>query len=72
MSETLLIAILQFAVKFGIDAALAIARGVKGGATIDDAIAALEQAKTKTWDQYKAEADTAAVTAPVTEPPPVP
>jgi hypothetical protein len=47
---------LQFAVKFGIDAAIAIAPLFKGGATIDDAIAALQAAKTKTAQDYKAEA----------------
>ena len=56
MSEALIIALLQFAVKFGIDAAIAIGKGLKTGNTIDDAIAALEIAKTKTAQQYLDEA----------------
>ena len=56
MSEQLLIAILNFAVKFSIDAALIVARGFRDGATIDQAIASLELAKTKTAQQYLDEA----------------
>ncbi len=57
MTPELWVAILNFAVKFGIDAAIAIANGLKGGSkTIDDAIAALEMAKTKTPDDYLKEA----------------
>lgn len=48
--------LIQFAIKFGLDAALAIIPMFKGGATIDDAIAALEVAKTKTAADYVAEA----------------
>ncbi len=59
---------LQFAVKFGIDAALAIAPMFKGGATIDDAINALQSAKTKTAADYIAEAK-AALPTPVPPPP---
>jgi len=55
MTPELLTAILNFGVKFGIDAALAIAKGIKGGATIDNAIASLEEAKTKTAQQFKDE-----------------
>lgn len=69
MSETLLVALLNFAVKFGIDAALAIATSFKPGATIDDAIAALQLAKTKTAQDYLAEAK-AAVVPPPTPPTP--
>lgn len=57
---------LNFAVKFGIDAAIAIAGAFKTGATIDDAIAALQAAKTKTAAQYLAEAKAA---QPVATPP---
>jgi hypothetical protein len=46
------IVIAQFAIKFGVDAAIAIANGIKSGATIDDAIAALELAKTKSAQDY--------------------
>ena len=51
------IALVQFATKFGLDAALAIINGIKGGKTIDDAIAALELAKLKTAEDYLREAD---------------
>ena len=46
------ITIAQFAIKFGVDAAIAIANGIKTGATIDDAISALELARTKTAQDY--------------------
>ena len=46
------ITIAQFAIKFGIDAAIAISNGIKSGATIDDAIAALELARTKSAQDY--------------------
>ncbi len=55
MSEALLIALMNFAVRFGIPAAKAMAEGIKGGKTIDDAIAALDAAGGKTLDDYKAE-----------------
>lgn len=54
MSEAAIIALTQFAIKFGFDAAIAWAKAFKG-ATIDDAIAALETAKTKTAADYIAE-----------------
>ncbi len=56
MSQELLIALLNFGVKFGIDAAIAMAKAFKTGATIDEAIAALELAKTKTAQDYLNEA----------------
>ena len=57
------LALIQFAVKFGLDAALILANAFKkGGVTIDDAIAALEMAKTKTAADYLA-ADAAASAA---------
>ena len=52
LTPTMWITIAQFAIKFGVDAAIAIANGIKTGATIDDAIAALELAKTKTAQDY--------------------
>lgn len=64
LTPELTLALVQFATKFGLDAALAIAQMIKGGKTIDDAIAALELAKTKTFDQYIAEAKAAAPPAP--------
>ena len=50
-----LTALLNAAIKFGLDAALALAKLFKGGSTIDEAIAALEEAKTKTLQDYKDE-----------------
>lgn len=64
MTPELWIALIQFGTKFGLDAALAIINGIKGGKTIDDAIAALELAKTKTAEQYLQEAKDA-LTPPV-------
>jgi hypothetical protein len=63
MSEASIIALSEFAIKFGLDAAIAWAESFKGGATIDTAIAALQAAKTKTAADYLAEAK-AAVTPP--------
>ena len=54
MSEAMLIALVQFATRFGIDAAMAFFES--RGATIDDALAALKKAKDKSLDQYIAEA----------------
>ena len=56
MTAELWIVVIQFAVKYGIDAAIAIMKAIKGGATIDDAIAALELAKKKTAQEYLDEA----------------
>jgi hypothetical protein len=65
-------------IALALDEAIAfLQRSNQGGTTIDEAIAALEAAKTKTWEQYKAEA-AAAVTpsgstpAPSIVPPPAP
>jgi len=60
MSEAAIIALSEFAIKFGLDAAIALASSMKPGATIDDAIAALQTAKTKTAQQYLDEAKSAA------------
>lgn len=64
MTPEVLIALIQFAIKFGIDSAIAIAPLFKTGATIDDAINALQVAKTKTAQDYLNEAK-AAVVPPV-------
>ena len=64
MPPELWLPIIQFATKFGLDAALAILNGIKGGKTIDDAIAALELAKIKTAEQYLQEAKDA-ITPPL-------
>ena len=70
MTPELWIALIQFGTKFGLDAALAILNGIKGGKTIDDAIAALELAKLKTAEQYLQEAkDAITPPAPVTPSP---
>jgi len=52
MSEAGIIALIQFGIRFGLDAAIAIARAFKRDATIEDAVAALELAKTKTAQDY--------------------
>lgn len=53
MTDELKAALINFGIKFGIDAAISLAQGFSGkAATIDDAIAALEAAKTKTAQQY--------------------
>jgi len=44
VSETLLIALIQFGIKFGLDAAIALSDGIKNAKNIDDAIAALKAA----------------------------
>lgn len=59
MSEAALISISEFAIKFGLDAAIAWLSAHKPGATIDDAIAALQLAKTKTAQDYLNEAKAA-------------
>jgi hypothetical protein len=56
MSEAAIIALAEFAIKFGLDAAIEFAQSFKSQATIDDAIAALQRAKTKTAADYIAEA----------------
>ena len=55
MSEAGIIALVQFGIRFGIDAAIALTKAFKSGATVDDVIAALEVAKTKTAQDYKDE-----------------
>lgn len=54
MSEALLIAIMNMVAKVGFDATIAFLSSKS--ATVDDAIAALEKAKTKTLAQYISEA----------------
>ena len=60
----------QLLLKYGPDVAQAFAGLFKGGKTVDDAIAALEVAKTKTAEQYLANAKAAlAASAAITLPP---
>ena len=54
MSETLLIALLNFGTRFGFAAMNAAALASKAK-TLDEAIAALAAAEVKSLDQYKAE-----------------
>lgn len=56
MTEALWLALIQFGIKFGLDAALAIMDGVKNAKNIDDAIVALKTASEKTAEQYLDEA----------------
>lgn len=53
MSDLMFLALIQFATRFGIDAAIALASAKP--ATIDEAISALQMAKTKTAEDYLAE-----------------
>lgn len=60
MSEVLVIALINLAIKYGFEAAIAFAkRAGKPDPTLDDVIAALESAKTKTAQQYIDEAKAA-------------
>lgn len=56
MNPDLIIAIINLVTKVGFDAAIAVIDGLKNAATLDDAIAALQASKNKTWADYKAEA----------------
>jgi len=56
MTPELWIVLLQFATKFGIDAAITVGEALNKPATVDDAIAALRVAKAKTAADYLAEA----------------
>lgn len=63
LTPEIAVALLNAAINLGIDAALALSKMFKSGATIDDAIAALQEAKTKTAQDYLNQAK-AAVTPP--------
>lgn len=56
LTQEAVILLISAAIKYGPDAAIALARLFKTGATLDDAIAALELAKTKTAQDYLDEA----------------
>jgi hypothetical protein len=56
MTPQLWATVLQFAIKFGLDAAISIVKGIGAAKTVDDAITALELAKTKTAQDYLDEA----------------
>lgn len=56
MSPDLLVAIINLIARVGIDAAIYIMDGLKSANTIDEAIAALNTSRQKTWDDYKREA----------------
>lgn len=56
MNPSLLIAIINLVSKVGLDAAAYILDGLKNAKTIDEAIAALEASKNKSWADYVAEA----------------
>lgn len=55
MSEALIAAILGALVKYGPELTIQLLTDLKGGKTIDDAIAALTKASLKTAQQYKDE-----------------
>jgi hypothetical protein len=59
------VTLVESVAKVVIDSVLAFLKDAQnGGATIDDAIAALQAAEGKTWEQYKAEAAAAAGVTP--------
>lgn len=66
MINSTTVTLVESVAKVVIDSVLAFLKDAQnGGATIDDAIAALQAAQGKTWEQYKAEAAAAAgVTIP--------
>lgn len=53
LTADVLAALLNFAVKFGIDAAIGLIKRIGSNPTIDDAIAALDIAASRTLDDYK-------------------
>ena len=54
MTPELQLAIIQLVTTVGLDTATAIVKGMKAASTIDDAIAALEDAQKITWAAAKA------------------
>lgn len=50
------VALVNLIAKVGLDAAIAIVENINKAATIDDAIAALQETQKKTWEDYKAQA----------------
>lgn len=56
MSEVVIIAIINLIAKVGLDTAVYVLNGLKSATTIDEAIAALEASKGKTWEDYKKDA----------------
>jgi hypothetical protein len=52
MSEALLIALISFAVKYGVPAAIVFFRNLGPGPTLDDAINALDKAHKKSLEEY--------------------
>jgi hypothetical protein len=64
MTQELWAAIVLYAVKFGLQAAIDLARSIAAGGNIDTAIAALERAEAKSAQSYLDDAKaTAALTA---------
>jgi hypothetical protein len=56
MNDALVIALMNLIARVGIEKAIDIFGGLKKAATIDDAIAALQETQKKTWEDYKREA----------------
>jgi len=71
MDPALATALLSFAARFGIDAAITFLERSQKATTIEDAIAALKASQEKSWEDYKAEA-AAAVQAGTLPPTPIP
>lgn len=71
MTQELWAAIAMYAIKFGLQAAIDLAKSIKAGGGIDTAIAALERAEAKSAQTYLDEAKaTAALAAAVVAPTP--
>lgn len=69
--EEIALIIASYAIKFGLDSAIALAKAIQSGATIDTLIAALELAKTKTAQQYLDEERAAQALAAAAAVPPI-
>lgn len=69
MSQELLASLAMYAVKFGLQAAIDLAKSIRAGGGIDAAIAALERAETKSAQNYlddaKANAALAGTVTPI-------
>lgn len=66
MTQELWASIAMYAVKFGLQAAIDLAKSIKAGGGIDTAIAALERAEAKSAQDYLDEAKANAALATIT------
>jgi len=56
MNAALLVELMRLINNLGFEAAIAVMEGLGKATTIDEAIAALNQSRQKTWGQFKGEA----------------